>query len=48
MVKDKKLLLFKKLLSPTGYPDITFADLMYLGFPMVGELDVTGVFDTNE
>ncbi len=47
MVEEKHLSLFEKMLASIDYPDHKVAKLMKEGFPLVGDLDVTGVFETR-
>ena len=47
IVKSKPILLYKQMLRAINYPDIKAADLMSQGFPIVGDMDITGVFETR-
>jgi len=47
IVKGKNLLAFKEMLKSIDHPDKSVADLMVQGFPIVGELEVSGVFETR-
>jgi hypothetical protein len=43
--KNKKILLMKKLLKQMDYPDMEVVFKCLHGFPIVGDMDVTGVFE---
>ena len=45
VVSQKNILVFKKMLQSMKYPDARVADLLLQGFPLVGTLDETGVFE---
>ena len=45
IAESKQILLYKEMLRFIGYPDCRVADLMYEGFSVVGDMDVTGVVD---
>ena len=45
VVAQKNILVFKKMLQSMGYPDTRVAELLVEGFPLVGTLDRTGVFE---
>ena len=45
IVESKQILLYKQMLRSIEYPDCKVADLMYQGFPIVGDMDITGVFE---
>ena len=47
VVGKKHLSLFEKMLASIDYLDHKVAKLMKEGFPLVGDLDVTGVFGTR-
>ena len=48
IVETKQLLLYKQMLQSIKYPDCNVADLMYQGFPIVGDMDITGVFEQRQ
>ena len=45
IVKEKKIILFKEMLTLIGYPNVKVAELIAQGFPLVGTLDATGAFE---
>ena len=48
IVETKQILLYKQMLQSIKYPDCKVADLMYQGFPIVGDMDITGVFEQRQ
>ena len=45
VVKTKNLVAFKRMLQHIEYPDVRAAELMVEGFPLIGSMDKTGVFE---
>ena len=48
VVKDKNLIAFKQMLKSLDYPDARVAELMVEGFPIIGVMDKTGVFEERD
>ena len=46
-MEKKKIFLMLRTLKRMGYPDADVAHKCLSGFPLVGDLDQTGVFETR-
>ena len=47
IAREKKISLLKEMLRLIGYPGLNIAELLAQGFPLVGTLDRTGVFEVK-
>ena len=47
-VEGKDILLFKEMLKGIGYDELSVADLISQGIKIVGEAEVTGIWERSE
>eukprot|EP00969_Alexandrium_andersonii_P107172 4726887-Alexandrium_andersonii.AAC.1 len=48
VTKGKRILLFKEMLADFGHPDVSLWQCMASGFPLLGPMPETGVFEAAE